>query len=98
MSHRMNGRVLEAGNGLPDVGAYVSDGTALYRVLAKGRIQTGGSGSGSPNWMAAALEEVDWDACSEEDEFPARAILDSEGEPIDEDFEPPEQELPEEEP
>lgn len=71
-----NGRIVEMGNGLPDVGDYVGGGGYLYRVLDIGRTETGRS-PGAGAWCLARLELVDWEDCPEGDEFPARADIDA---------------------
>lgn len=71
-----NGRIVEMGNGLPDVGDYVPDGEGgLWRVLDLGRIETGRR-PGEGNWCRATLERADWEDCPEGDEHPSRAGLD----------------------
>ena len=59
--------IQERGNGFCDVGDYVSgnDGE-LYRVVRfVGRIQTGQSGSGAPNYIHAEVEPADWSKLSD---------------------------------
>lgn len=63
----MNATIYERGNGFADVGDYVSGDGNLYRVTAtSGNIQTGNPGSGAPNYMAAEVEEADWDDLTDE--------------------------------
>jgi len=57
----------ERGNGLPDVGDYVSCDGDLYRVTGLiGQIQTGAAGEG--NWIRATVEPADWDDLGDDDE------------------------------
>lgn len=71
-----NGRVIEMGNGFPDVGDYVPDGEGgLVKVLALGRIETGRR-PGEANWCLAKLERADWDDCPEGNEHPSCAGFD----------------------
>lgn len=65
----------ERGNGLPDVGDHVpGDDGSLYRVVSfVGPIHTGGPGAG--NYVHATVELADWDDVSEEEEFPALAVV-----------------------
>lgn len=69
----------ERGNGLPDVGDYVpgSDGE-LYRIVTRGRIQTGEVGSGRANRMRATVELASWDDVESGVEFAASAVVDDE--------------------
>jgi hypothetical protein len=71
----MKATINERGNGLPDVGDYVpgTDGE-LYRVVSVGSIQVGRS-PGCGDWLTAEIDLADWDDCSEEDEFPAQAVI-----------------------
>lgn len=65
----MDAKIIEHGNGFPDVGDYVSDGDQLYRVLSTGTtIHTTGMRG---NWVTAQVEEADWDDCAERDQFTA---------------------------
>lgn len=76
----MKAKISERGNGLPTAGDYVagSDGE-LYRIEStEGPIHTGSAGCG--NYLFATVELADWSDCSEEDEFPALAVLEAEEE------------------
>ena len=63
-----NARVLEQGNGFPNVGDYApgTDGE-LYRITRMSRIHTGNS-SGASNYVYAVVELADWGDCEEGDE------------------------------
>jgi hypothetical protein len=66
--------IQERGNGLPDVGDYVSDGDQLYRVESiDSRIQIGQPGES--NWVYATVVAVDWSECSASDEHTASATI-----------------------
>jgi hypothetical protein len=63
----MTATIHERGNGLADVGDYVSssDGN-LYRVTAiQGPIHTGGPGAG--NYVNAKVELADWDDITDDE-------------------------------
>lgn len=81
---KYNGRVFERGNGMPNVGDYVSASGDLYRVTAIGRYETGRS-PGMGMWALARLEWADWsDLTDEEAEaVVCSAKLDVEDDPSD---------------
>lgn len=66
----MDARIIEDGNGFPDVGDYVpGDDGQLYRVVSTGsNIHTTGERA---NWITAQVEEADWDDCSASMQFQA---------------------------
>lgn len=65
--------IYEQGNGLPDVGDYVSDGDDLFEIITiAGNIQTD---SPRGNYVGATVKRVAWDACAEEDQHTARVVL-----------------------
>lgn len=70
--------IYERGNGWPGVGDYLLDeeGTPYRVVSLDGSIETGNPGDS--NWIRATVEKADWDACAEDDEFPASLCLDVE--------------------
>ena len=59
MKTEIEATITEAGNGFPSDGGlvYDSESNTVYRVLSKGRIETGRS-SGAGNWVLAKLEEA----------------------------------------
>lgn len=63
---KYNGRVFERGNGMPNVGDYVSASGDLYRVTAIGRYETGRS-PGMGMWALARLEWADWSDLTDEE-------------------------------
>lgn len=55
----MSATVIEAGNGMPDIGDYVRDYDGqVYRVVELGRYHTG-KRCGDPMWAAARVERAD---------------------------------------
>jgi hypothetical protein len=70
-------RIVEQGNGLPDVGDYVPgpDGE-LYRVVAfhDGYIQTG-RWPGEGDWIRAHVVRAALDDCAEGEEHPSVAVI-----------------------
>ena len=70
-----SGRVYEAGNGIPDVGDFVSDGTHLFSIVELvGPIHTGGSRG---NYNHAILQEEGLSEAS--DEPCAKCRIDTKG-------------------
>jgi hypothetical protein len=66
-------RIIEQGNGFPEVGDYCSGNGQLYEITEiLGRIQTDDNRG---NYFLAEVEEADYSDCSEEDEHSALVAL-----------------------
>jgi hypothetical protein len=75
---KMKAKIVERGNGLPDVGDYVSaDDGEVYSVLAfEGPIHTGSPGEG--NYIYAQVELADWSDVTDDSEPTCTCELESE--------------------
>jgi len=79
VSGQLRARIVELGNGFPNVGDYVSDDEgALYRVLAfVGNVETD-TFPGAPNWVRAEVERASWDDCDEDTVFHGQVGVEAE--------------------
>lgn len=78
---KYNSRVIEQGNGLPDVGDYCSGAGSLWRIVSMSRIHTGNS-PGAGNYVYAEVEPADYEDCAEEDEHSALVVPDEDGDEV----------------
>jgi hypothetical protein len=75
----MRAKIIEQGNGLPEVGDYCSGNCQLYLIESiDSRIQTDDARG---NYFFATVEEADYEDCPEEDEHTALVV------PYDDDLE-----------
>ncbi len=80
-TNTITGRIIERGNGLAEVGDYVTEirsGEVYLVVSVDSRIETAPSGSGLGNSVSATLELADWADVSDDNEPTCSVEIDDE--------------------
>ncbi|MGQ0834971.1 MAG: hypothetical protein ACT4O5_08660 [Gammaproteobacteria bacterium] len=68
----------ERGNGFAGADEYVTEDGQVYRVVKTyGQIHTGQTGSGTPNYIHAVVEDADWSDVDDDSEPYCTAVVDT---------------------